>query len=116
MERRTYIRKPLHLPAVIRYPCKGRSCSFRTITRDLSFEGAFIDTGDFTLQGSIIRMEVEACSAAPLVIDALVVRSDTEGLGLLFAYYSSEVFEQLALLLEPESYSGISAAPLSRRR
>jgi hypothetical protein len=101
MERRMNARIPRQLHAAVRYRGKGLNRRLSASTRNLSYDGAFLEIGEDThLNGSIVRLELEAASDDPLIIDALVVHSNPEGLGLMFAYYSHKVYEQLAALLE----------------
>ena len=112
MERRMNLRSPLRLRAVIRYRDTGGNYRLTATTRNLSFEGAFLETGEIAhLQGSIVRLELHVSPEDPLIIDALVVNSRGDGLGLMFAYYNHEAFERLASLLEstankPDGRSG----------
>lgn len=104
MERRMNPRKPLCLTATVRYPGEGGGRSIHTVTRNLSYEGIFLETlACAHLQGGIVRVELETPGYGKIVLDALVLRQAADGLGLMFAYYSTEVFEQLDVLLEPEA-------------
>lgn len=104
MERRMNPRKPLCLTAAVRYPGEGGARSIHTVTRNLSYEGVFLEALGFApLQGGIVRIELETPDRGTIVLDALVVRQAADGLGLMFAYYSTETFEQLDALLEPEA-------------
>jgi hypothetical protein len=101
MERRINLRLNMRLSAVIRYRDAGENRCLTATTRNLSFEGAFMEAGGISnLAGSIVRLELNTLAEAPLIIEALVARSRSDGLGLMFAYYSRDVFEQLASLLE----------------
>lgn len=103
MERRMNARKPLRFPATIRYRSMDASLSMPTMTRNLSFEGTFLETGEIAqLEGSIVRVELAALPSDPITIDALVVHGNRDGIGLMFAYYGNTVFEQLASVLEAE--------------
>ncbi len=113
MERRINLRKPVRLRAAVRYRDRGENCRLETTTLNLSFEGAFLETGEIAhLVGSIVRLELQAFPGNPLTIDALVVYRNHAGLGLMFAYYKNEVFEQLVTLLEstPNKSDGWAAS------
>ncbi len=102
MEHRMNIRMPVSLPARVYYPDKGGHGSFRAVTRDLGFGGAFIEAGENSpAKGSIVRLALTTVPEDPVTIDALVLRSENGGFGVMFAYYSDEVFKQLASVLEP---------------
>ncbi|HKJ22910.1 MAG TPA: PilZ domain-containing protein [Gammaproteobacteria bacterium] len=115
MERRMNPRKPLRLAATVHYPDEGGARRIQTVTRNLCYEGVFVETLAFAhLQGSIVRVELDTPLHGPIGLDALVLRSRADGLGLMFAYYSTEVFEQLDALLEPEANKRRCAAGAAR--
>lgn len=97
-------RESLYLEATVRCPGQGGGRSIRTRTRNISYEGALVeDKGFADLRGTIVRLEFEAAPDRIIGLDALVLRAGKEGLGLMFAYYSSHVFEQLDALLASEA-------------
>lgn len=104
MERRMNPRRPLRLAATVYYPGEGGGSHIHTVTRDLCYEGAFIETlACAHLQGGIVRVELQTPRYGRIGLDALVLRTGADGVGLMFAYYSTRVFEQLDALLEPEA-------------
>jgi len=104
MERRMNPRKPLCLTATVRYPGEGGGGCIGTVSRNLSYEGAFVEARALSgLHGSIVRVELETSSHGRIDLDALVLRETAVGLGLMFAYYSTEAFERLDDLLASET-------------
>lgn len=102
MEHRMNIRMPVSLPVTVYYPGRGGHESCRATIRDLGFGGAFIEAGETApTKGTIVRVAMEKASGNPVVIDALVLRDDANGLGIMFAYYGDDVFQQLASVLQP---------------
>ena len=102
MEHRMNIRTPVHLPATVYYRGNGGRESYRAMTRNLSFGGAFIEAGETApSKGAIVRLALDNAGGGPVVIDALVLRHDALGFGIMFAYYGDEVFQQLASMLQP---------------
>lgn len=102
MEHRMNIRMPVSLSARVYYPDKGGYGSFRAVTRDLSFGGAFIEAGEISpVKGSIVRLALATAAEDPVTIDALVLRSEAGGFGAMFAYYGDDVFKQLSSVLGP---------------
>lgn len=103
MEHRMNIRVPVRRPVSVSCPCKGGSPHVvDTMTRNLSFDGAHIEHGAADLEcGRLIRLEL-ANPHGPITLEALVLRRDADGLGLMFAHYGDAVFERVAALLEPE--------------
>lgn len=104
MEQRMNIRVPTNLPATVHYTGSDGRRTMHTVIRDLGFGGAFVEAGQMSaLKGSIIRVGLgESEQAESINIDALVLRSSDDGVGLMFAYLDDDVFDQLASLLEPE--------------
>lgn len=104
MEHRMNVRVPVRLPVSVSYPCKGDSPRVvDTMTRNLSFDGAHIEHGAVDLErGRLIRLELAVCPHGPITLEALVLRCDADGIGLMFAHYGDAVFEGVAALLEPE--------------
>lgn len=102
MEHRMNMRMPVSLSARVYYPDRGGHGSFQTVTRDLGFGGAFIEAGESSpAKGSIVRLALATAAEDPVTIDALVLRSETGGFGVMFAYYGDDVFKQLTSVLEP---------------
>lgn len=93
---------PVCMSLTVYYAAKGRQTSFCTLTRDLSFEGAFIEAGEARpAKGIIVRLVLERSFIDPLTIDALVVRNHTDGFGVTFVDDGDEVVKQLTPILQP---------------
>lgn len=102
MEHRMNMRISMRLPVTIQYFSGSEKNSVRTVTHNISFNGACIENAGLQIQeGAMVHLRLEACSGHSLMIDALVVRSDEEHAGLMFAYYDNGVFNQLSALLGP---------------
>lgn len=100
MEQRWNVRMPVKTPVVIRCAdadvVSGR-------TRDLSFEGMYIEappekvtTSSFVQVEFVVR---DGANWALVRAPAVIVRSDGNGVGLMFPDYDDMVFDGLALLL-----------------
>lgn len=104
MEHRMNIRMPVSMPATVYYPGNGGHESCRAMTRNLGFGGACLEAGETPpSKGTIVRLAMDNAGGDPVVIDALVLRNDAEGLGIMFAYYGDDVFQRLASMLQPVS-------------
>lgn len=102
MEHRMNVRFPVCLSATVYYAVHGSRKSFCTVTRDLSFEGAFVAAGQTRpAKGTIVRLALEAAFGDTVMIDALVLRGDGDGFGVMFIYDGDHVSRQLASLLRP---------------
>lgn len=100
-ERRTCIRVPIRAPVTVEFPPRIKNRHAQGTTRDISFDGAFIENISLTPQeGTLARLSLAAASGNPVVIDALVLRNDVHGTVLMFAAYGDEVFAHLTALFE----------------
>lgn len=103
MTRRMNLRIPVRLPVIVQSPPRADNNCQHTVTRDMSFGGAFVEQRGAPLhKGGIVRLALEGACGDPLFIDALVLRSDELGAGLMFSHYEHAVFDSLAALLEPD--------------
>lgn len=104
MEHRMNVRVPLRLPVSLSYACNGDSP--RVVDgaiRNLSFDGACIEHGAAGLErGMLVRLALPSNPHGPFTLEALVLRTDAHGLGLMFAHYGDGTFERVAALLAPE--------------
>ncbi len=103
MERRWSKRKPVKQEVLLRYEGLGM---MRCETRNLSFEGAFITTGQFVLPPDA---EVELHFAQHEVADAEVVRIGAhvvctyqDGIGVSFSRYHDGSYKYLLETLEKD--------------
>jgi hypothetical protein len=101
-DRRINIRIPVNLPVSVRYPDKVGQSGFRTVMRNLCFGGTFIEARESAPPaGTIVRLSLKIPREDSLILDALALRKDGAGLGIIFAYYSDDTFKKLASILEP---------------
>lgn len=102
IESRANLRVPVRLSVTVELPPRIERNSVRGVTRDISLSGAFIEnSGSVPREGSLARLALETAPGGALVIDAVVLRSNDQGMGLMFAHYGDEIFEPLAALLAP---------------
>ncbi len=103
LEHRTNARIAVHLPIILELPPRIETNWVNAATRDMSSGGAFIEGGDLNIQaGTLVRLTLEAALKTPLVIDALVLRSEDHGVALMFANNGGDAFHPLAVWLEQE--------------
>lgn len=101
-ENRINMRIAMRLPVSIRFFSGVEKNSARTVTRNISFNGACIESAGLEIQeGAMVHLRLEAGAGGALMIDALVVRNNGQSAGLMFAYYDNDVFNQLHDLLGP---------------
>ena len=100
MERRWSRRKRVERDVLVRYEGLGM---LRCQTRDISFEGANIITGQFTLPPSAeIELVFVPSDEAPLTevrLGANVVRIHDDGIGVNFSHYYDGSYNYLLRLL-----------------
>lgn len=102
MEHRMNTRKAMQLPLAIQVLPSLKNNSIYTVTQDIGLNGACIEKRSLDIQkGVMVRLTLKRAPNDSRIIDALVVRIDNRGAGLMFAYYDSNVFDYLADLLEP---------------
>lgn len=102
IEHRLNRRITMQLPVTVQFFSDRGKNSARTVTRNLGFGGACIESAALQIQeGTMVHLRLETPSESFLIIDALVVRSDGARAGLMFAYYDNDVFKQLTALLGP---------------
>jgi hypothetical protein len=112
IESRWSIRVPVRLPVIIKiHPGLGFE-RVRTVTHDLSFDGALIAANHPALQrGAQLRVLLETAAKDPLVFDALVVRSTDHTVGLMFTEYGDDVSESLCSILAAEFNAYLGGRP-----
>ena len=100
MERRWSRRKPVSHEVLGRFAELGM---LRCQTRDLSFEGAFIETGRFSLPPTVdielIFNPQEDVGSDVVCIGANVVRTHADGAGVSFNKYHDGSYQYLLKLL-----------------
>lgn len=104
MEHRMNSRLCVRLPVTVQISPRMENTRVCTVTRDVALGGACIENKGLDIQeGAMVRLTLELTPGDRVMIDALVLRSNDQGVGLMFAYYSNEVFDRLAELLEPKT-------------
>lgn len=109
---RVDFRVPARIPASLTFPPRAQAITVQGVTRDIGFGGACIESSDALPQeGMLARLTLEGPRGSPVIIDALVLRSSHNGIGLMFAHYGDDVFRPLVALLQPEfeKYIGFGA-------
>lgn len=100
MEQRWNIRMPVRTNVCIRSP-DSEAVAGRT--RDLSFEGMYVETAPDTVSAhTFVQIEFavrDGANWAVVKTPAMIVRSEEDGVGLMFPDYDDTVFDGLALLL-----------------
>ncbi len=96
MERRWSERKPVSQEVLLQYPGLGM---LRCQTRDISFDGAYIETGQVSVPSSV---EIDLMFANPsekttevVRLGAQVVRSYDGGVGVSFNDYYEDAYQYL---------------------
>ena len=103
MEHRMNLRHSVQLPITVHVSPRMDHKGLPMVTRDIAFGGACIESeGVDIVEGTMVRLALEIAPDDPVTIDALVVRSNNREVGLMFAYYSNDVFDRLTELLEPQ--------------
>ncbi|MGA7800620.1 MAG: PilZ domain-containing protein [Gammaproteobacteria bacterium] len=101
MEHRMNVRVPLRMEVGIEFP---GSAFITGHTDDVSFEGMYVRTGTMKLpRHGLVRVEFVVHGQqehAHLRVPALVVRTTSNGVGLMFGNCDDEVFHVIAHLLE----------------
>jgi hypothetical protein len=101
MERRWSRRKPVSHEVLVRFAELGM---LRCQLRNLSFEGAFLETGRISLPPTVdielfFNPPAEDDAAEAVCIGANVVRSHIEGAGVSFVKYHNGSYQYLLKLL-----------------
>lgn len=97
-----HVRMPVCLSVIVYAPMNGGRSSFCAVSRDISFEGAFIEAVPTRPpKGGFVRLSFETAYDDPLIIDALVIRDNADGFGVMFAYNDDKKFQQLISILQP---------------
>lgn len=99
VEARWNIRVPMELDIQVLMPDNSR---FSARTRNVSFEGMFIDAN---LPSEAFNSPVEVkfgCGEETIQAPALVVRTASDGTGLKFADWDDEVADALSRMMESE--------------
>lgn len=98
---RIAVRRPVHME----FSGGGQRSTVGMMTHNVSFGGALVEGAGAVLQKGIIgRLRFEVTPGVVLAIDALVVRADHQGIGLMFTSYGDEVLARLTAMLEPAIY------------
>ncbi len=100
MEHRWNVRLPIQTEVALHHPTLGR---VRGLTRDISFEGMYVETGPVQVDSKVlvsIEFDMGGGHGGMLRIPAFVIRTDHEGIGLMFTDgYDEKIFNGLARVL-----------------
>lgn len=99
MNHRCSVRIPLH--AEVKISLHGTHPG-RYLTRDIDSDGAFVETGWLSMfLNEIVDLAITVPREKPacVSIKAMVIRSTTKGVGLVFTKYSPDLNQQLAKLI-----------------
>ena len=116
IERRMSVRVPVRLPVIVEFPPRIENNCLPGVTCNISFDGASIkNIGPALQEGALARLSLGTAPKDPRAIDALVLRSNVQGIVVMFADYGEEVFDHLATLLKTEfdKYFGVRSWPSS---
>lgn len=103
MEHRMNLRHSVQIPTTVHVSPRMDHKEVPVVMRDIAFGGACIESEGVDIrEGTMVRLALEITPSDPVTIDALVVRSNNREVGLMFAYYSNDVFDRLTELLEPK--------------
>lgn len=103
IECRESMRVPVRIPVTIVLPPLIGHQSIRAVTRNVSFDGALINSRNPSLEkGMHVRVLLEIAGKDPIIVYALVVRSTHDGKALMFSLYDTEVKEPLSAILTAE--------------
>lgn len=92
VDRREYERIPTQLPLVI----SGDQTRGEGVTIDLSMAGCAVESDARVAEGSVVQLELQNAPAAPVSVDAAVVRSTRpKSIGLQFLRLREEERERL---------------------